>query len=265
MTPTELRSVFISDTHLGNKNAQAQHLLDFLKSCRMQKLFLVGDIIDLREMSRGGHLPKSHQAVLSYLFTLAKSGQTQVYYIPGNHDPLFRSLDGQNIGAIQVEEELVHTLQDGRRLLVVHGDCFDEQIHQNKWMFIIGDLAYTLAVTLNRWLNHLGASLGLRYWSLPGFLKIKSKKAQSYIQQFERLALARAKAEGMQGIICGHIHQAKLAEVDGLIYANDGDWLEGCHALVEHLDGRLEMRHQVKGHQVSHGTLASNHLKPRAS
>ena len=29
--------------------------------------------------------------------------------------------------------------------------------------------------------------------------------------------------------------------VNGVLYINDGDWVESCTALVEHFDGRLEL------------------------
>ena len=45
----------------------------------------------------------------------------------------------------------------------------------------------------------------------------------------------------MHGVVCGHIHHAELRDIDGVLYANDGDWVESLTALVEHADGRLEI------------------------
>ncbi len=241
MKQQQIRTLWVSDTHLGNKNAQAEALMDFLQQHECETLYLVGDILDLWKMSKKGHWPKSHQQVLSLIMDKAKDCTTR--YIPGNHDPFFRQLDQQCLGDIKIHKEYIHQLANGKQLLVTHGDCFDEQISKHPWLFIIGDLSYNLAVNLNRHINQLGRALGFSYWSLPSFLKRRSKKAHQYIEQFERLAIARAKELNLDGIVCGHIHQAKLMEVEGIIYANDGDWLEGCHALVEHMDGSLAIVH----------------------
>lgn len=249
MTPQSVRSIWISDTHLGNKNAQAEALLDFLQQHHCQTLYLVGDILDLWQMSKKGHWPKSHQQVMSWLLTQAE--HTKTLYVPGNHDPFFRQLHDQKMGHIHIQNECVHELANGKKLLITHGDCFDESIPKHPWLFIIGELSYTLAVNLNRYWNALGKLFGLSYWSLPTFLKRKSKKAQSYIREFEKQAVQLAKDRGLDGIVCGHIHQAKLAMIDGMIYANDGDWLEGCHALIEHDDGSLAIIHWAKGRNTS--------------
>jgi hypothetical protein len=49
----------------------------------------------------------------------------------------------------------------------------------------------------------------------------------------------------VDGVVCGHIHTAEFRtfEFEGkpVEYWNDGDWVEGCNALVEHHDGRMEI------------------------
>lgn len=257
MTQKHLRSIFISDTHLGNKNTQANHLLHFLETHTCDTLFLVGDIIDLWKMSKKGHWPTSHQKVLSKFFEIAASG-TRVIYIPGNHDPFFRELANLQLGHIEVHQEYIHTLADGKRMLIVHGDCFDADVHYNKLLHRLGDLCYDSAVTINRWFASIRQYFGLRYWSLSTALKLKSKKAQSYIERFEQVAVKQAKARGMDGIICGHIHQGKLAEMDGIVYGNDGDWLESCSTIMEAADGRLSLLHVSKGYESK-----ASELKPR--
>jgi UDP-2,3-diacylglucosamine pyrophosphatase LpxH len=32
-----------------------------------------------------------------------------------------------------------------------------------------------------------------------------------------------------------------IKEIDGLSYINCGDWVDSCTAIVEHLDGRMEL------------------------
>lgn len=250
---TTYRTIWISDTHLGNRNAQAQHLLEFLQQHHCETLFLVGDIIDLWKMSERGHWPKSHQAVVNQILTMADNG-VRVVYVPGNHDPFFRKLVGHQLGHVEVHMEYVHQLVDGRRLLVVHGDCFDDDIAHSRFLFWLGDHAYETIVSLNRWLNHWRARFGKPYWSLSGFLKVRSKKAQHFVNQFEQRAIAEAQTRGLDGIVCGHIHQAKLAEVEGVLYINDGDWLESCSSVVETQDGTLQLVHWATAHQ-QHVTL----------
>jgi UDP-2,3-diacylglucosamine pyrophosphatase LpxH len=94
---------------------------------------------------------------------------------------------------------------------------------------------------MNRHLNSLRARLGLPYWSLSRYLKLKVKRAVSYVSSFEEAVAREARSRGMQGVVCGHIHHAEIRTVDGILYCNDGDWVESLTALVEHADGRLEI------------------------
>ncbi len=240
MAKQHFRTIWISDTHLGNKNAQAQHLADYLENTTSDYLFLLGDIVDLWKMSTKGHWPKAHQQVLRVIFEKAKQG-TEVIYVPGNHDPFFRDFNGMGIGHVSIHQEYIHTTVDGKKLLLIHGDRFDEDIHCGKILFRIADFAYETIVTANRHLNNLRRSFGLPYWSLSNALKMKSKKVRSYIEKFEKSCVEYAKENGVDGIVAGHIHQAKLKTIDGIIYANDGDWIESCSTLVEHEDGSLQL------------------------
>ncbi|RTL53515.1 MAG: UDP-2,3-diacylglucosamine diphosphatase, partial [Rhodocyclaceae bacterium] len=165
--------------------------------------------------------------------------------IPGNHDEALREYDNTAFGDIQVVNEYVHVLADGRRFLLVHGDEFDQVTRYHKWVAVLGDMAYNWLVRLNAWLSWCRRRLNRPgYWSLAGYAKRKVKTAVSFIFDFEDSVIHAARERGMDGVVCGHIHQAALREVDGLTYVNCGDWVDSCTAIVEHLDGRLELVEQ---------------------
>jgi UDP-2,3-diacylglucosamine pyrophosphatase LpxH len=140
-----------------------------------------------------------------------------------------------------VVEDCVHVTADGRRLWITHGDLFDGVIQCAKWLAYTGDVAYEFMLKVNRWFNRVRARLGLPYWSLSRYLKLKVKRAVSYVSDFETAVAHEARRRGMHGVVCGHIHHAEIREIDGILYCNDGDWVESLTALVEHHDGRLEI------------------------
>ncbi len=234
------RSVWISDLHLGTPGCQAHALLDFLKQVESDHLFLVGDIIDGWQLRRHWYWPQAHNDVIQKLLRKARKG-TRVIFIPGNHDEFARRYLGHDFGGIEVAEEWIHETADGRKLWVTHGDLFDGVIQCAAWLAHVGDSLYELTLKLNRHLNSLRARLGLPYWSLSKYLKLKVKRAVSYVGDFEAALAREARKRGAQGVVCGHIHHAELREIDGILYANDGDWVESLTALVEHGDGRLEI------------------------
>jgi UDP-2,3-diacylglucosamine pyrophosphatase LpxH len=235
-----LRSVFISDVHLGFKGCQAGYLLDFLRRVDCDTIYLVGDIIDLWALTRSFFWPQEHNDVIRTLLGKAKHG-TRVVYVPGNHDRLFRDHDGLTLGNVEIRREVVHETVDGRRFLVLHGDEFDGIVRASPLLESIGSSAYSLVLALNRHLNALRLRLGYPYWSLAAFLKHKVKNAVKFIAGFERAVAAEARSRGLDGIICGHIHRAQISCIDGIVYCNDGDWVESCTTLVEDYAGRLSL------------------------
>jgi UDP-2,3-diacylglucosamine pyrophosphatase LpxH len=235
-----LRSVFISDVHLGFKGCQAGYLLDFLRRVDCDTIYLVGDIIDLWALTRSFFWPQEHNDVIRTLLGKAKHG-TRVVYVPGNHDRLFRDHDGLTLGNVEIRREVVHETVDGRRFLVLHGDEFDGIVRASPLLESIGSSAYSLVLALNRHLNALRLRLGYPYWSLAAFLKHKVKNAVKFIAGFERAVAAEARSRGLDGIICGHIHRAEISCIDGIVYCNDGDWVESCTTLVEDYAGRLSL------------------------
>ena len=234
------RTLWISDLHLGTPGCQAQALLDFLRRTECKTLFLVGDIIDGWQLRRQWYWPQAHNDVIQKLLRKARKG-TRVIFIPGNHDEFARRYVGHNFGGIDVAEEWIHETADGRRLWVTHGDLFDAVVQCAAWLAHVGDSLYGFTLRLNRHLNSLRARQGLPYWSLSKYLKRKVKRAVSYVGDFEAAVAREARRLGVEGVVCGHIHHAELRAVDGIVYANDGDWVESLTALAERADGTLEI------------------------
>ena len=263
MTPAKYHAIFISDVHLGTPGCQAQALLEFLKTHPCDYLYLVGDIVDGWQLRRGWYWPQSHNDVVQKLLRRARKG-CKVIFVPGNHDEFARHFVGHQFGGVDVVEDAVHTTIDGRRLWVTHGDYFDGVVQCHKWLAYLGDNLYEFTLKLNRYLNHWRAKLGLPYWSLSAYLKHKVKKALIYVTDFEVAVAHEAKRRGHQGVVCGHIHRAEMRNIDGILYCNDGDWVESCTALVEHMDGRLEVQQwlpmsQNQPYPAASETLITSH------
>lgn len=234
------RAIFISDLHLGTPGCQAEALLEFLKTHSCDTLYLVGDIIDGWQLRRKWYWPQAHNDVVQKLLRKARKG-CRVVYVPGNHDEFARDFLDHSFGGVEVVEHAVHVTIDGKKLWVIHGDYFDGVIQFAKWLAYVGDTLYEWALKANRHLNYMRGRMGMPYWSLSAYLKLKVKKAVNFISDFEVAVAHEAKKLGYDGVVCGHIHHAEIREIDGVLYCNDGDWVESLSTLVEHHDGRLEI------------------------
>jgi UDP-2,3-diacylglucosamine pyrophosphatase LpxH len=234
------RTIWLSDIHLGSSGCQAPYLLDFLRHNESEYLYLVGDIIDGWQLKKGWYWPQAHNDVVQKVLRKARKG-TQVVYIPGNHDEGARQFCDLAFGDIHVRGEAFHTTLQGKRLWIVHGDLFDGVIQHAKWLAYLGDTLYTMILVLNRWFNRIRGKLGFPYWSLSQYLKHQVKNAVNFISSFERVMTDEARRRGCDGVVCGHIHKAEMRDIDGVLYCNDGDWVESLSALVETYEGELKV------------------------
>jgi UDP-2,3-diacylglucosamine pyrophosphatase LpxH len=234
------RAMFISDVHLGARGCQAPLLIDFLRHNEADVIYLVGDIVDGWQLRRGWHWPQAHNDVVQKLLRVVRKG-SQIIYLPGNHDEFMRDYFGTHFGGIEVMDQIIHEAADGRRFLVIHGDSFDVVVMHARWLAHLGDWAYDAALYCNRWVNFFRRKLGLTYWSLSAWAKLKVKKAVNFIGAFEEALSTEAKRQKVDGVICGHIHHAAIKDQAGIRYMNCGDWVESCTALVESYDGRFEI------------------------
>ena len=249
------RALFISDVHLGARGCQADQLLDFLRWHDADMIYLVGDIVDGWALRSGWYWPQTHNDVVQKLLRKARKG-ARIVYVPGNHDEFMREYHGTPFGGIEVTEHAIHVAADGRRFLVIHGDLFDLVVTQARWLALLGDKAYDLAIMLNRVFNGVRRRLGFGYWSLSQWAKLKVKNAVSYIGEYEKTLVAEAQRHSADGVICGHIHHAAIHDDFGIRYMNCGDWVESCTAIAEHADGHFEIitwthtRAQIKAIKV---------------
>lgn len=234
------RSVFISDLHLGTRDCRAKELAEFLRNTEMETLFLVGDVVDLWSMRRGIYWPVSHQDVVRLIIDKVRRG-TRVIYIPGNHDELARALCGSLLAGVEVHAEYEHTTRTGQRLLVMHGDAFDGAVRFSPLLKATGSALYTMLLWVGRYVNLARGLFGLPHWSLAAWLKSRVGDAREYVQRFERAAAHEARRRGFDGIVCGHIHRPQVQRIDGVLYCNDGDWVDHCTALIEDRHGELSL------------------------
>lgn len=246
-TLPHLRTVFISDVHLGTRGCQAQLLLEFLSAHEAETIYLVGDIVDGWRLKRSWYWPQAHNDVAQKLLRKARKG-ARVIYLPGNHDEFLRDYLGTHFGGIEVLNRAVHETADGRRLLVIHGDQFDIVVRHARWLAFLGDWAYRTALVLNTYLNLARRKLGFSYWSLSAWAKLRVKEAVNFIGAFEEALVREARETQADGVICGHIHHAAMHDKYGASYYNCGDWIESCTALAEHHDGRMEIIHWGGGY-----------------
>lgn len=238
--PRHVRTLFISDIHLGSKIAKAQYLIEFLRVYEAETIYLVGDIVDGWRLRRTWHWPQSHNDVVQKLLRKARKG-ARVIYIAGNHDEFLREFQGVHFGGIEVADQAIHVAADGRRYLVIHGDQFDAVVHNVRWLAYLGDKAYDAAILVNRVVGRCRRTLGMSYWSFSSWAKVTVKRAVNFISAFQVIVAEQARNAGVDGVICGHIHHAAMEEIGGVRYINTGDWVESCTAVVEHFDGSMEI------------------------
>lgn len=257
MRPLKYRAIWLSDVHLGSKYCQAEFLLDFLKSTECEYLYLVGDIVDIEAMRRSMHWPQSHNNVIRSILGKAKHG-TRIVFIPGNHDSELRDFEGHHFGEVEIMKQTIHTTADGKRLLITHGDEFDNVIRCSRLMDLLGDWGYDLLMWINRRHNQIRRVFNKPYWSLASYLKHRVRNAREYINRFEEVVAKEARRQQLDGLVCGHLHRPELTYIDGILYCNDGDWVENCTALVECHDGTMQLlhwadqKHALKDVQLAH-------------
>ncbi len=203
-------------------------------------IYLVGDIVDGWQLKASWYWPQAHNDVVQKLLRKARKG-TRLFYIPGNHDEILRDYYGTHFGGIEVVADTIHVGVDGKRYLVIHGDLFDVVIRHARWLALLGNHAYDLAIWLNTYFNAVRRFFGLTYWSLSQWAKLKVKNAINFIGEYERTLAAEAQRRGVNGVICGHIHHAVIRTASQIRYMNCGDWVESCTAIVEHFDGAFEI------------------------
>ncbi|NKF51532.1 UDP-2,3-diacylglucosamine diphosphatase [Shewanella sp. WXL01] len=233
----QYHALWISDVHLGTPDCKAEFLLQLLEQAQCDYLYLVGDIVDIWALKRRVYWPEPHQRVLQKIMQIAADTDTQVFYIPGNHDEAFKAYSDSYFRGITIKQEHMHVSKQGKRCLLIHGDQFDSEVGIHPFYAKLGDRLYDVLLWLNRGLHKARSLFGYSYWSLAGYVKQRVSKAQAAINQFKTAALAYGRKQGADLVVCGHIHQPELSHNlindRAIIYANDGDWVENCTVIAE--------------------------------
>ena len=234
-----VRAAWISDVHLGTRASNAAALLKFLRDYDCEKLYVVGDLIDIWSLRRGRYWPQAHNDVIQWILRKARKG-VPVVYIPGNHDEFVSSFAGSH-GNISIQNHAIHHAANGRRILIIHGHELDTVVQSAKWIAHLGDVGYQFLLSLNPAINFVRRRFGLGYWSLSAYAKKRVKDAVNFIGEFEKAIVRYAEQFSVDAVLCGHIHSAAIRQLGGVTYYNCGDWVESCTALVEELNGEFRL------------------------
>lgn len=254
------KTIVISDTHLGTEGSKARELVSFLKQSSCDTLILNGDIIDGWQLKKYGKWKRKHTKFFNRILKMMEQNDTKVFYVRGNHDDFLDQVLPLKIGNLSIVRDFVLE-SSGRKFYVVHGDIFDSITTNLKWIAKLGDLGYTFLLWLNRKYNRYRQQKGLPYYSLSQVVKAKVKTAVSYISDYETQLAEIGKIEQCDGVICGHIHQPALKDINGIMYMNSGDWVESLSALVEDTQGEWSLVYYSetdKWQETSNGTLAED-------
>lgn len=238
--PRRVRTLFLSDVHLGTKGSQAGKLIEFLQRVDADTIYLVGDILDGWRLRENWYWPQDHNDLVQKLLMKIRDG-ARIIYLPGNHDEFLRDFLNLTFGRVQLVDQTNHVAADGKSYLILHGDQFDVVVKDAPWLAHLGDWAYRAVMKLNGIVNFVRRRLGKPYWSLSAWAKNKVKNAVNAVGRFEQVLSDEARKAGANGIICGHIHHAADRMIGDVRYLNTGDWVESCTALIEEESGEIRL------------------------
>lgn len=237
----KIKTLFISDIHLGNKNSQADKLLEVLKQYEFQNLFIIGDFIDMTAMKRKFYWNQNYSTVIQKVLKLSRHNINVVYLI-GNHDFYVRDLikEGNiNLGNILICDEFIYTTIKNEKILLIHGDCFDGFVATHKILYLIGDLGYELSMKINWVYNKIRKLFGLNYWSFSAYIKKKVKNIIKFLTEYKKASMQLVKDKNCDSIMIGHTHSPEIILGE---YYNTGDFVESCSYIIEDLEGNLELK-----------------------
>lgn len=239
-------TIVLSDIHLGSEHSKTEEVTNFLKHVNCGRLILNGDIIDGWQLQKSGRRWKQQQTdFFKVLMKMMEKQGTEIVYIRGNHDDFLEKLVPFSFSNLTIVKDYLLN-SHGKRYLVTHGDIFDTVTSHMRWLAMLGDMGYTFLLWLNKIYNQKREKQGKPYFSLAQHVKHKVKSAVSYISDFEKELVALAEAKKLDGIICGHIHQAANVWYGSVHYLNSGDWVESMTALVENEQGEWSIIHYDK-------------------
>jgi UDP-2,3-diacylglucosamine pyrophosphatase LpxH len=239
----KIRTLFISDVHLGTKKSQADKLLDVFKTYDFENLIIIGDFVDLTSLKRKIYWKKSHSKVLQKVLKMSRKG-VNVNYLLGNHEIYLKEIiksGAINLGTINIDKEMIYTTKKGEKIYICHGDIFDGFIRLHPFLYWLGDTAYELSFKINFIYNKIRKLFGLQYWSLSNYLKKEVKKAISYINDMKKMALRQTQEMRCDSIMIGHLHTPSIEKIKNKNYYNTGDFCESCSFLIETIEGEIKL------------------------
>lgn len=265
-------------------------LLYQLDQRKLKRIILNGDIFDgwALENHKAQRLPEIQLRVMDAINAMAAGG-VEVTYIAGNHDETLRDdllpdkdlkkgersraqdldfLDprtktinfsnrDKTISApITFRRGMVLETEEGQKYAVQHGDQFDSWVSTGikKWLAEQASTLYYNFLSLEDKFNKAAkGDKPSKFAKLVGISKWMKKEAKNIVgvtDVFEAAARNLPKEHGLDGMICGHIHEAKIENDTG--YMNSGDWddIHGCTALIynpgERKNGGFKLMHWLE-------------------
>ncbi len=235
-----VRTVILSDVHLGTPDCKVEEVNHFLRTIRCDKLILNGDIIDGWQLKRAGQWTKAHTRFVRIVLKKLEKRDTKIVYLRGNHDDVLTAFLPMEFAGLSIVEDHIHVSKQGR-YLVLHGDVFDTVTKNFVFLAHLGDWGYRALLKINRFYNAYRNWRGKEYWSLSKAIKARVKNAVNHVSNFEGHIAQLADTRKCIGVMCGHIHTPADKHLGNIHYLNSGDWVESLTGIVEHLDGRYEL------------------------
>lgn len=243
LLPDRHRALFLSDLHLGTAGSRSDLVLDFLKANTADSIFLIGDIFDVWHPLLV-RWTVAEQRIVDLLRQRVAEG-SRLIYLHGNHDDAYLTERCASVLKHQIAlpvvplARTVHVMEDGRQLLVLHGDVCDARALRFHLLTRLGSRIDSLLVLADVALRKLRIAFGPQGRGpfkliLSGINDLIYRK-----RSHERRLVALARDMGLEGVICGHFHIAAIHDDHGPLYVNCGDWVDSFTAVVETQDGRL--------------------------
>lgn len=239
----KIRTLFISDVHLGTMKSQPEKLLKVFKEYNFEELIIIGDFIDMTSLKRKIYWNQNHSAVIQKIIKMSRKN-VSVKYVLGNHDFYLRGLieeENINLGNILICDNMIYETLNGEKIYICHGDQFDGFVRIHPIIYYLGDIAYEFSYSVNRVYNRLRNILGLNYWSLSKYLKNKVKNAVLYLNDFKHIAIKKIEESECDSIMIGHIHNPYIEQFQDKMYYNTGDFCESCSFMYEDLEGKINL------------------------
>ncbi len=267
MKETKKRKIDIlvlSDVHLGTYGCHAKELLHYLKRIKPKTVILNGDIIDIWQFSKR-YWPKSHMKIVKHIMGWMSKG-TKIWYITGNHDEMLRKFVGFKMGSFRIVNKLVLDIGPDKKAWFFHGDVFDVTMQHSKWLAKLGAIGYDSLILINRMVNFVSEKIFKKgKLSLSKKIKNSVKSAVKFINNFEQTAADIAISNQYDYVVCGHIHQPEIREIENdngkILYLNSGDWIENLSAL-EYANGEWRLYRFDENERVSMKTGSATDDEP---